>query len=154
MEENYLLSVEGKQTVDEHSDKIDLQTRASYITKNGNRYISYMEYDAANPNITYRTTIKVSPDNVVTVMKGGREKHSLILEKGSRHKCEYITSFGMISLGVFTEKVDINLNEKGGSVKVRYQIDIQSELASINELNINIKEAVKDVISYSDSQSS
>ena len=30
MEEKYILSVEGKQTVDGQSDKIDLQTRASY----------------------------------------------------------------------------------------------------------------------------
>ena len=108
MEENYILSVEGKQTVNGSSDKIDLKTRAAYMTKNGNRYITYTEYDVNNPKLTSRTTVKVSPDNVVTVMKGGTERHSLILEKGVRHKCEYITSFGIISLGVFTDTVNFH----------------------------------------------
>ncbi len=154
MEEKYILSVEGKQTVDGQSDKIDLQTRASYMMKNGNRYISYTEYDTMNPKQTYRTTIKVSPENIVTVMKGGTEKHNLMLEQGVRHKCEYITGFGMISLGVFTDSVKVNLDDKGGEIKVHYNIDVQSELASVNELTINIKEAVNDVGSYSDIEQS
>ena len=44
MEEKYILSVEGKQTVDGQSDKIDLQTRASYMMKNGNRYIKQIYF--------------------------------------------------------------------------------------------------------------
>ena len=154
MEENYILSVEGKQTVDGHSDKIDLKTRASYITKNGSKYISYTEYDTLNPKQTYKTTIKVSPENVVTVMKGGTEKHNLMLEQGVRHKCEYITSFGIVSLGVFTDTVKTNLNEKGGTIRVHYTIDVHSELASINELNIKLEEVEKNVYSTQDNKES
>ena len=132
MEKNYILSVEGKQTVEGSSDKIDLQTVASYVTKNGSRYISYTEYDAMNPKQTYKTTIKISPENIVTVMKGGKEKHNLMLEQGVRHKCEYVTAFGMILLGVFTDSVEVDLNDRGGTVKVHYTIDVESELASIN----------------------
>ena len=67
---------------------------------------------------------------------------------------EYITGFGMISLGVFTDSVKVNLDDKGGEIKVHYNIDVQSELASVNELTINIKEAVNDVGSYSDIEQS
>ncbi len=154
MKENYILSVRGKQTVEGQSDNIDLKTRAAYMTKNGSRYISYTEYDMNNPKQHYRTTVKVSPDNVVTVMKGGTESHNLILEKGVRHKCQYITSFGMISLGVFTDSVNIDLDDKGGEIRVHYLIDVQSELASSNELIINIKEADSHVDCHSDNQSS
>ena len=140
MEKNYILSVEGKQTVEGSSDKIDLQTVASYVTKNGSRYISYTEYDAMNPKQTYKTTIKISPENIVTVMKGGKEKHNLMLEQGVRHKCEYVTAFGMILLGVFTDSVEVDLNDRGGTVKVHYTIDVESEVASINELNITVEE--------------
>ena len=126
-----------------------------YYSNNINSMLSVCklmtEYDVNNPKLTSRTTVKVSPDNVVTVMKGGTERHSLILEKGVRHKCEYITSFGIISLGVFTDTVNVDLNDKGGEIKVHYNIDVQSELASSNELIINIKEANKDVSSSSDS---
>ncbi len=145
MEENYILSVTGRQTVEDHSDDIELKTMASYVTKNGSRYITYKEYDTQNPDKKYRTTVKVDPDGIVSVMKGGSERHNLILEKGVRHKCEYVTSFGIISLGVYTESVSIQLDDHGGEVSVRYCIDVQSELASKNELYLKIEEASKDV---------
>lgn len=152
MEEKYLLSVVGTQTVEGQSDSIDLKTRAAYVTKNGSRYITYTEYDVNNPKQHYKTTVKVSPENIVTVMKGGTERHNLILEEGVRHKCEYITGFGIISLGIFTDSVNINLDDKGGEIRVHYSIDVQSELASSNELVINIKEANSNVNSNQDNQ--
>lgn len=145
MEENYILSVTGKQTVEDHSDKIELKTLASYVTKNGSRYITYKEYDTNNPEKKYRTTVKIDPEGIVTVMKGGSESHNLILEKGMRHKCEYVTSFGIISLGVYTESVKINLDDNGGELEVHYSIDVQSELASKNELYLKIEEANQNV---------
>ena len=141
MEENYILSVTGKQTVDGESDSIELQTSASYVTKYGSRYITYKEYDANYPDRVYRTTVKVDTDGVVTIMKGGEERHQLILEKGERHKCEYYTPYGSLSLGIYTESIRIDLNDNGGELEVRYSIDIQAELASTNELHLTIKEA-------------
>lgn len=140
MEENYILSVIGRQYVNGESDKVELKTTAAYVTKNGSRYITYKEYDAENPNVQYRTTVKIDPNHIVTVMKGGTESHNLILEKGVRHKCEYSTSFGYITLGVYTDSVKINLDNSGGSLELRYSIDIQSELASTNELIMNLQE--------------
>ena len=145
MEENYILSVTGKQIVEDHADKIELKTMASYVTKNGSRYITYKEYDTQNPEKKYRTTVKVGEDGTVTVMKGGSESNSLILAKGVRHKCEYVTSFGAISLGVYTESIRAELDDKGGELEVHYSIDVQSELASKNELFLKIEEANKDV---------
>lgn len=151
MEENFNLSVCGKQTVAGGSDKIELETSASYVTKNGSRYITYREYSPDHPEQHYRTTIKVDSNNVVTVMKGGEENHHLILEQGERHKCEYNTPFGSMTLGVYTEYVGISLDDHGGELTVRYSIDIESELASSNELTLKIKEAKNNVNSSNDS---
>ena len=152
MEENYILSVTGKQIVEDHADKIELKTMASYVTKNGSRYITDKEYDTQNPEKKYRTTVKVGEDGTVTVMKGGSESNSLILEKGVRHKCEYYTSFGSLSLGIYTESIRNELDDNGGELEVRYSIDIQAELASTNELHLKIKEANNHVNSTADSQ--
>lgn len=154
MEENFILSVCGKQDVSGSSDKIELETPASYVTRNGTRYITYKEYDPNRPDEHYRTTVKVDKDNIVTVMKGGQENHHLILEKGKRHKCEYNTPFGSMMLGVYTDSVFISLDDKGGEVRVRYSIDIESEIASINELTLKIKEAESNVNGSTDSQQS
>ena len=71
MEENYILSVCGMQTVNGSQDKIALETAASYVMRDGSRYITYKEYDAQNPGQHYRTTVKIDEKGVVTVMKGG-----------------------------------------------------------------------------------
>ena len=145
MEENYILTVTGKQTVDGNSDKIELQTAASYVMKNGSRYITYREYYSQNPEKKYRTTVKVDPNNVVTVMKGGTESHHLMLEQGVRHKCEYVTPYGIISLGIYSESVNIDLDDHGGELSVSYTIDIESQLASSNELYLKIEEVNNNV---------
>ena len=44
-------------------------------------------------------------------------------------------------LGVYTQNLDINLDDHGGELSVQYSIDIQSQLASKNELTLKIKEA-------------
>ncbi len=140
MEENYILSVCGRQTVGESSDKIELQAPASYVQRGSSRYITYKEYDPQNPEKHYRTTVRIDENNVVTVMKGGEENHHLILEKGRRHKCEYNTPFGSIMMGVYTDMVNVDLDEHGGSLTVHYSIDIDAELASSNELTITVRE--------------
>ena len=145
MEEKYLLSVCGKQYVNGSSDKVELQTNAAYVMRGDSRYITNKEYDPQNPEKHYRTTVKVDKDNVVTVMKGGDMSHNLILEKGERHRCEYRTPYGNMTLGIFTEKVSVELDDNGGSISVRYNIDIENELASTNELTLHIKEADNNV---------
>ena len=154
MEEKYNLSVCGKQTVEGNTEKIELETSASYVIRGDSRYISYKEYDPSAPEKHYRTTVKVTPDNTVTVMKGGAENHHLILEEGQRHKCEYNTPFGSMTLGIYTESSQITLDDKGGEVFVRYTIDIESELASTNELTLKIKEAEHHVNSSTNSDKS
>lgn len=154
MDENYILSVCGKQNVDGSIDKVELETSASYVMRNGSRYISYKEYNPDAPQQHYRTTVKIDADNVVTVMKGGETSHHLVLEKGKRHKCEYNTPYGSLALGVYTDTVDIRLDDKGGELTLRYLIDIESELASANELTLKIKEAKHNVNSISSSQQS
>ncbi len=154
MEENYILSVCGRQNVEGSTDKIELETSASYVMRNGSRYISYKEYNPDYPRQHYRTTIKINPDNIVTVIKGGEENHQLVLEQGERHKCEYNTPFGSLSLGIYTETVDINLGDNGGELRVKYSIDVESELASLNELTLKIKEAKSNVHSINNSQQS
>ena len=141
MEENYLLSVCGKQFVNGNSDKVELQTNASYVMRGSSRYITYKEYDPQDPQVHYLTTVKVDENNVVTVIKGGEMSHNLILEQGQRHRCEYRTPYGNMTLGIYTERVEIELDDNGGSISVSYNIDRENELASSNELVLNIKEA-------------
>lgn len=140
MQENYIITVTGIQTVDGEKDKIEVITTGDYLSKNGHRYIKYKEYDTDNPNISTDTVVKVESDNKVSIIRMSDHPSRLILENGVRHQCHYSTVMGDILMGVYTSKVEHTLTDRGGDIFVRYQLDFFADLVSDNEIHINIKE--------------
>ena len=138
MKEDYLISIIGRQKVDGESGEVRLTTRGSYTVKGNSRYIVYQEYDEDSQLSPQTSILKVEDqENRVTLMDGTR----LILEKGKRHLCQYDTGYGSLVVGVFTSTLRSSLGEKGGRVDINYTLDINSDLSSINEISITVKEA-------------
>lgn len=140
MQENFIITVTGIQTVDGEKDKIEVITTGDYLLKNGHRYIKYKEYDTDNPQISTDTVVKVESDNKISIIRMGEHPSRLILESGVRHQCHYSTIMGDILMGVYTSKVEHSLTDSGGDIKVKYQLDFFADLVSDNEIHINIKE--------------
>ena len=139
-ENKYIISVVGTQVIDGEKDKIEVITTGDYTTKNGHRYIRYKEYDNENPEVYTDTIVKVEDDTKVTITRKGEHPSRLILQKEVRHQCHYSTIMGDLMMGVYTKKIDHNLTDKGGDIKVRYQLDFFCDLVSDNEFHINVKE--------------
>lgn len=137
MEEKYLISVRGRQLVDDEAGEVELTTRGSYVKRGDKRFIHYKEYDGDTGEAS-PATLKLEGSCLTLLRPGGTR---LILEKGRRHLCEYKTEYGSMMLGVFTSGLDNQLGDKGGSLRVRYTLDMEASLASVNELTITVKEA-------------
>jgi Uncharacterized protein conserved in bacteria len=142
MQENYLISIIGRQQVDDQTGEVEVTTLGSYVKKGNSRYIVYKEYDAEDSGNTPRTSVlKVDGNSRVTLMRGGADSTRLILENGKRHVCPYETGYGCMMIGVFTSKVKSELDDLGGKLEVNYTLDINSNLSSMNEIYITVKEA-------------
>lgn len=139
MKDQYLISIIGIQKFDGDSDKIEMTTTGSYITKNGHSYIGYKEYDEDNPEISSNNLIKVENDNKVTIIRNGGNQTRLILEKDKRHQCHYRTIMGDLMIGVFADTINADLNEKGGKLHVKYSLDFNNDFISNNEFYIDVK---------------
>lgn len=139
MDNNYLISIIGTQEVDGEKDTVEVMTNGDLVTKNGMTYISYREYSNDNPNIYSHNLIKIESDEKVTIIRKGETESRLILEKGKRHQCFYKTVAGSLLIGIFTDEVNIDLSEKGGSLSLSYSIDFNSDLVSNNEFKISLK---------------
>lgn len=139
MDNNYLISIVGTQEVDGERDTVEVMTSGDLITKNGTTYISYREYNNDDPNVYSHNLIKIESDEKVTIIRKGETESRLILEKGKRHQCFYKTIAGSLLIGIFTDEVDIDLSEKGGSVALSYSIDFNNDLVSNNEFKITLK---------------
>ena len=139
MDNNYLISIVGTQEVDGERDTVEVMTQGDLITKNGTTYISYREYNNDDPNIYSHNLIKIESDEKVTIIRKGETESRLILEKGKRHQCFYKTVAGSLLIGIFTDRVNIDLSEKGGSLALSYSIDFNIDLVSNNEFKITLK---------------
>ena len=140
MQENYLISILGKQYMDGDQGEIQLTTLGSYVHKGGNRYIMYREYDQEKKKKT-TSILKVESDNKVTLIRNGGQNSRLVLEKGQRHMCYYDTGYGSMMIGVFANQIKNGLTDEGGALEVSYSLDINSDLTSFNEIFIEVKNA-------------
>lgn len=140
MQENYLISITGRQKIDDEDGEVQLTTVGSYITKGSSRYIVYKEYADDDASRGQTSILKVDGSRRVTLIRGGEQRTRLILEKGIRHMCHYDTGFGGMMVGVFADKISSDLTDTGGSLNVRYTLDINSGFSSLNEIDITVKE--------------
>lgn len=142
MQEDYMISIVGKQQIDGETGEIRIDTLGSYVKKGDHWYIAYKEYDEDAPNRYQTSILKVEKNDKMTLMRDNSATR-LILEKGKRHLCQYDTGYGQLMVGVFTSSFSSHLDEQGGSLRVRYTLDINSSLSSNNEISVTIKEAAK-----------
>lgn len=141
MQENYLISIKGRQKVDDETGEVELTTFGSYVRRGDSRFIVYKEYNSEDKSKIRTSILKVDGGNKVTLMRGGEDNTRLILESGKRHLCQYDTEFGNMMIGVFTSRVQSELDDLGGKLEVSYTLDINSSLSSQNDIFITIKEA-------------
>lgn len=140
MEENYLISIVGKQCLDGEEDVIEVTTIGKYAERDGKKLIMYTEYDNDDIYNKRSSVIKVDTDHTVTISRSSPYPSRLILQKGKRHQCHYSTPAGSLLIGVFTDKVNSTLTANGGRLEVSYTLDFNGDLASKNEFIIEIKE--------------
>lgn len=138
MQENYEITIIGRQTIERDTDEIKVDTLGDYVEKNGIKYISYMEYDNDAPYAGRHKILKIEPEGVVTMLTPGTPTR-LVLEKGKRHKCMYDTGAGLLSLGVFTQTLKQDLSPEGGEIRIGYTLDIDAHLSSHNEILVRLK---------------
>lgn len=136
MREDYTINIKGRQQYEDDEGEITLSTMGTYRQRDGVRFIAYKEYDEDNPKVAHTAVLKVEPGKVTMSRSGSSTR--LILEEGRRHLCLYDTGFGSLTVGVFTSSLRESLGHKGGSLEIKYTLDIDSNLSSSNELQVEV----------------
>jgi uncharacterized beta-barrel protein YwiB (DUF1934 family) len=141
MKKDVLISIKGVYfQEDANSDVIEMFTTGQYYKRGGIYYICYNESEATGYEGS-RTTVKVEGPDKVTVERTGATATQLIVQKGVRHQCRYDMGYGDMTIGVSGSMIQSTLTDKGGNLTFKYSLDINSLLASQNEMYINIQES-------------
>lgn len=134
-----IISVKGLMGTDENGDEIELVTKGLYDYKNGSAKFSYMESELTGMDGT-KTAFDVSEGSAV-ITRTGSVTMQMVFEEGKKNYFAYRTPFGAMTMGVDTHSVYSTLGKDGGSLKVKYILDISGSMVSRNNLDVTIQKA-------------
>lgn len=138
---NVLISVKGTQNIGENGPtQLELVTEGRYY-KNGNDYfVTYKETEITGMDGTTTTMIIAESKNKITLIRTGSVNSQLIFEPGCKHVSYYDTINGAFTIGVFTNYMDVEIDEHGGEIIVDYLIEIDDSESAQNDFHMVIKE--------------
>lgn len=130
------ITIKSTQTVDKDSDTTELFTCGKLESYNGGYRLRYDESEATGFEGS-SVTLDVNPDCVI-MKRDGKAPSTLVIERGKKHHCHYGTEFGDFMIGIFADDVQTSLQPDGGSVYLKYTLDINSSYMSENEMQIDV----------------
>lgn len=122
---------------DDERSETELLTDGTMEIKDGLPIISYEDSDATGFEGA-TTTITADGNKLVSIVRSGSANSNLVIETGKKHYCLYGTPYGSITVGIFTHKIENSLSESGGSLYLKYTIDVNSAYMSDNEIYLDV----------------
>lgn len=77
-------------------------------------------------------------DDSITMARGGDYETSMVFTKGQRFEGQYKTPFGSIALAVYCTRLKSELTREGGLLSFSYQLDLNGQFASMNDMELRI----------------
>jgi len=138
MKKDVYISITGSQDYDGEKDSMEMTTAGKFYDKDGKFYISYAEGELTGLE-KCNTTLKISPDGTVTMMRHGHTNTHMIFEKGKCHIGHYETPYGDFTISVTANDINVSLDENGGNIDIDYMMDINNVARSRNGLSLSVR---------------
>lgn len=124
----------------EPGEVVQLLTTGEWTYQDGAHLIRYEE--ALDENAS-PTQVQLSlQDGAVTLQRNGSYETNMVFRKGQRYESQYTTPFGTMEMAIFCTKVKYAIKEQGGTLQLQYQLDLNGQYASMNQMEMRF--AVKE----------
>ncbi|MBP0973397.1 MAG: DUF1934 domain-containing protein [Oscillospiraceae bacterium] len=138
MREQWIMTLKSIQRDGKEMSESVLDTEIQYYLDKGDRIIAYEESETTGMEGS-NMMLRISPENMVSIIRTGTYQTHLVVEKGKKHFCHYETPFGEFAVGVAAKWVRNRLSDEGGTLALRYTVDANSTLLSDNEIKIDVR---------------
>jgi len=78
-------------------------------------------------------------DGKVTMQRSGDFSNTMVFSSGKRFEGTYRTPYGEMDMAVFTKEAACRIGNREGSLHLKYQLQIQGNYASTNELHLEYR---------------
>ena len=138
MKKDVYISIKGSQDYGDDKNGMEITTAGTFYDKDGKYYLSYAEGDFSGME-KCNTTLKISPDGIVTMMRHGQTNTHMIFEKGKCHIGHYETPYGDFTISVTANDINVYLDENGGNIDIDYIMDINNISRSRNGISLTVR---------------
>jgi len=133
-----LISIKGLPVFSaSEDDAFELMTDGEYSKENGKSTFSYIDSTVTGQD-GLLTTFDVENDCVI-LRRGDGMSGDMIFSENQKHHFLYDTPFGSIMLGIDTHSITNDMNDDGGNLEIRYDIEVDNVSVSQNLFKINIR---------------
>ena len=137
MTKDVILTISGLHDTDGESDApIETMTPAQYYMKNGKHYIVYDEIlDGLEGSL--KSTIKFT-EKQVELIRNGAASARMLFQPGQEHMVIYQTPMGPLSISLYTEDMEISVEEEKISLRIDYSLKTEDVVVSESTVSISI----------------
>ena len=132
------LSIRGQQSyADQEPEVIELVTEGTLEALDDGWKLCYEESDLTGL-AGVRTTFQIQ-DKTVTLIRSGKLNSQMVFQEGVPHDSLYQMEFGALMLTVCATEVKTDLTEDGGTIDLKYNIEVEQNAAGMIEYHLEIK---------------
>ncbi len=130
----YIITVVNKQTIDSQTAEISETALGSFYEKNGKQYILYkIENDGDRTSVMIKLT-----GDAVLIKRSGSAESSMEYRIGQKSSFLYKVPYGMIEMEIETQSIISRLDADGGYINLVYMLTAQGE-KYFNDMEITVK---------------
>ena len=138
MAKTVTLSIRGQQSyAGQDPDVIELVTEGTLEALDNGWKLYYEESDLTGL-AGVSTTFQVE-DKTVTLIRSGRLNSQMVFQEGVPHDSLYQMEFGALMLTVCATQVKTDLAEDGGTIDLKYSIEVEHNAAGMIEYHLDMK---------------
>ena len=138
MKKAVTLSVRGQQSYPgQEPEVLELVTEGTLEAIDGGWRLCYEESELTGLE-GVNTTFQVEGKTVM-LLRNGKLNSEMVFQEGVPHDSLYQMEFGALLLTVCATKVDVNLTEAGGTIDLKYAIEVEQNDAGMIDYHLDIQ---------------
>lgn len=135
-ENDAIISIKNIQSAEDMEEETELITEGKFYKSNDKLYIFYTEEETEESSGC--TVMLVISDDDVTISRKGDFGSKMHYRKGGTEQVIYHTPFGNMQMMLKTVRIENNLTENGGILKLIYRLSVNGDVID-NNLTITVK---------------
>lgn len=119
---------------DETDEPINLLTYGQFSQEGGRTILEYDE--VMDETMPAQHVVLTLENGSLTMIREGGYSTQMIFTQDCRYEGQYHTPYGAMDLALFCNRLKYDLTKDGGTIDLRYQLDINGQFAAVHELNL------------------